>query len=65
MEDIRTEYSETLKEIVRLESKITRLKAKAAQLENKLLFEDAPSLDLDKDGCIYWDNILEKTKHKD
>lgn len=61
MDDIRKEYTDTLKEIVRLESQIAKLKQKYIDLENKMsvLEKEAPP-HLDKDGCVYWDQLIKK-----
>ena len=61
MDDIRKEYANTLKEIVRLESQIAKLKQKCVDLENKMeaAEKEAPP-HLDRDGCIYWDRLINK-----
>jgi len=65
MDDIRKEYTNTLKEIVRLETLIARLKRKAEDLEKCMDAPDDIPPSLDKDGCVYWDHILERTEHHD
>lgn len=61
MDNIRKEYTDTLKEIVRLESQIEKLKQKCVDLENKMeAAETEAPPHLDKDGCVYWDRLIKK-----
>ena len=58
---LRNEYAKTLKEIVRHESEIAKLKKKVYDIEDKLESIDASKTErpqLDKDGCVYWDSVL-------
>ena len=58
---LRNEYTQTLKEIVRHESEIAKLKKKVYDIEDKLESIDASKTErpqLDKDGCVYWDSVL-------
>lgn len=63
---LRFEYANTLREIVKHESEIAKLKKKAEDLENKLvsLDNDIPP-HLDRDGCVYWDSVLVKEENDD
>lgn len=61
MDNIRKEYTDTLKEIVRLESQIEKLKQKCVDLENKMeAAETEAPPHLDRDGCVYWDRLITK-----
>jgi hypothetical protein len=61
MDDIRKEYVDTLKEIVKLESQLMKLRRKCVDLENRMesIEKEAPP-HLDKDGCMYWDELIKK-----
>lgn len=62
--DVRKEYADTLKEIAKLESQIKKLKTRAMSLENQLIDHDDEPIyyNLDKDGCMYWDNLIGNNK---
>lgn len=58
---LRIEYTQTLKEIVRHEREIAKLKQKAHDIEDQLESIDTAKTEkphLDKDGCVYWDSVL-------
>ena len=58
---LRIEYTQTLKEIVRHESEIAKLKKKVHDIEDQLNSIDAAKTEkpqLDKDGCLYWDHVI-------
>lgn len=60
---LRNEYTRTLKEIVRHESEIEKLKKIARNLEDQLEAIDSAKTEkpqLDKDGCVYWDHVIKK-----
>lgn len=60
---LRNEYTRTLKEIVRHESEIEKLKKIARDLEGQLEAIDSAKTEkpqLDKDGCLYWDHVIKK-----
>ena len=62
---LRNEYAQTLKEIVRHESEIEKLKKIARDLEDQLESIDSAKTEkpqLDKDGCVYWDYLIKKEK---
>lgn len=55
MNDIRKEYANTLKEIVKLESQIMKLRRKCVDLENRMeAMEKEEPQNLDSDGFVYW-----------
>lgn len=61
-EKLRSEYALVLKAIVRHESEIKKLQLRAVELEDKIEkinSNDIPP-NLDRDGCVYWDNVLVK-----
>lgn len=60
-DNIRKEYVDTLKEIAKIESQLMKLRRKCVDLENRMeaMEKEAP-LHLDKDGCVYWDELIKK-----
>ena len=57
---LRFEYANTLREIVKHESEIAKLKKKAEDLEKCMDAPDDIPPSLDRDGCVYWDSVLVK-----
>lgn len=60
-DNIRKEYVDTLKEIAKIESQLMKLRRKCVDLENGMeaMEKEAPP-HLDKDGCMYWDELIKK-----
>lgn len=66
IKDLREQYSENLKEIIRLETKIRELEIKNARIELKMeICEAGEKTNLERDGCIYWDELIKVTKLND
>ena len=61
--DLREQYSENLKEIIRLETKIRELEMENARIELKMKIREAgKETNLERDGCVYWDELIKVTK---
>lgn len=64
--DLREQYSENLKEIIRLETKIRELEMENARIELKMKIREArEETNLERDGCVYWDELIKVTKLND
>lgn len=66
IKDLREQYSENLKEIIRLETKIRELEMDNARIELKMKIREAEEeTNLERDGCVYWDELIKVTKLND
>lgn len=66
VKDLREQYSENLKEIIRLETKIRELEMENARIELKMkIHEEGVETNLERDGCVYWDELIKATKSND